>query len=195
MPKHAAAARHIKETHMPDFKEEAIATPAADTPFISVKIVELAVAAFTAAIGAVVMTASREQGIGWNDTGPQAGYFPFYIGLIMLSASAATIVMTILKWRKLTASFVAREPFRHVLAVFAPICVYGIAIRFLGMYLASALFIAWFMWRERGEQRHGLLKIAIVSTGVAIACYLIFERWFQVPLYAGALAEWLNIGE
>jgi hypothetical protein len=154
--------------------------------FISVRAAELAVASFTAAIGALVMRGSYVQGIGWEDSGPQSGYFPFYIGLFLLLASLATIGTTLKNWGPLRASFVERGPFRHVMSVFLPIVAYGVGIRLLGMYLASLLFICWFMWRADG---HARWKIVAVPVVVVVASYLIFERWFQVPLYAGPLLE------
>lgn len=163
--------------------------------FITVRAAELVVALFTALVGAVVMRGSFVQGIGWEDSGPQSGYFPFYIGLFMLLASVGTIGFTLKNWRPLQRSFVERGPFRHVMSVFIPVCVYGVAIRLLGMYIASLLFIGWFMWRAQDEQRHARWKIVVVPFAVVVASYLIFERWFQVPLYAGPLLEYFGIGQ
>jgi hypothetical protein len=162
--------------------------------FITMRSAELAVAAFTAIIGAVVMRGSYTQGIGWEDSGPQSGYFPFFIGLFMLVASLGTIALTLKHWRPLAASFVERAPFAHVMSVFVPICIYGVAIRLLGMYIASLLFIGYFMWRSSGEVKHARWKIVAVPVAVVLASYLIFERWFQVPLYAGPLLPYLGIG-
>jgi hypothetical protein len=169
-------------------------TQADERGFITVRAAELAVALFTAIAGVVVMVGSYEQGIGWEDSGPQSGYFPFYIGLFLLLASLGTIAITIRHWRPLQCSFVERGPFRHVLSVFIPVCVYGVAIRLLGMYLASLLFIGWFMWRSSGEASHARWKIVAVPVAVVLASYLIFERWFQVPLYAGPLLEHFGVG-
>jgi hypothetical protein len=163
--------------------------------FITVRAAELAVAVFTAIVGAVVMRGSYEQGIGWEDSGPQSGYFPFYIGLIMLAASLGTIALTLKHWRPLARSFVERAPFAHVMSVFIPVCVYGVGIRLLGMYIASLLFIGWFMWRAQGETRHARWKIVVVPAAVVLASYLIFERWFQVPLYKGPLLAHFGIGQ
>lgn len=163
--------------------------------FITVRAAELAVALFTALVGVVVMRGSYVQGIGWEDSGPQSGYFPFYIGLFMLLASLGTIGFTLKNWRPLKSSFVERGPFRHVMSVFIPVCVYGVAIRLLGMYIASLFFIGWFMWRAQDEQRHAMWKVVVVPLVVVIASYLIFERWFQVPLYAGPLLQHFGVGQ
>src|SRR5216110_632868 len=84
---------------MSDTRHESAPAGAADVPVLSNRVVELAVALFTAGLGAVVMAGSYQQGTGWNDAGPESGYFPFYIGLIMTAASLGTIALTIVNWR------------------------------------------------------------------------------------------------
>ncbi|MDH4565880.1 tripartite tricarboxylate transporter TctB family protein [Pseudomonas sp. BN414] len=151
--------------------------------------VESGLALFTAALGGVVMHGSYASGIGWGDAGPEPGYFPFYIGLLLTVASLANLLLTALHWRALGEAFVSRGAFRQVLAVFVPIALYVAAMPFTGMYLASALFIAWFMWRDRQRGKpYGWLTICAVSCGAALASYLIFALWFKVPLQAGPLA-------
>ncbi|MHC6227421.1 tripartite tricarboxylate transporter TctB family protein [Pseudomonas sp. X10] len=161
-----------------------------NAPLVSTRWVEIALALFTAALGGIVMYGSLEIGIGWSDSGPEAGYFPFYIGLLLSSASLGNLLMVLLRWKALASAFVARKAFAQVLAVFLPITAYVILQSLLGIYLASALFIAWFMWRNcQGERRHGLPIILAIAIGAPLASYLIFAVWFKVPLDAGVLAE------
>ncbi|MFA6262689.1 MAG: tripartite tricarboxylate transporter TctB family protein, partial [Bacteroidia bacterium] len=47
---------------------------------------ELLVALLLVAVAALIMTDSLRVGIGWADDGPRAGYFPFYIGLLLLAS-------------------------------------------------------------------------------------------------------------
>lgn len=158
--------------------------------------VESGLALFTAAIGAVVMYGSHAGGIGWGDVGPEPGYFPFYIGLLLTSASLANLLITLLHWQALAAAFVNRGAFRQVLAVFLPIVLFVAAMPFTGIYLASTAFIAWFMWRDRQrEKRYGLPLIVAVSGSAALASYLIFALWFKVPLPAGPLGDLLAMSE
>jgi hypothetical protein len=177
---------------MANVYQDAPAAAPESAPVISNRAAELAVALLTAAIGAGVMIGSYRVGIGWSDIGPQSGYFPFYIGLIMLLASCGTVFFTLRRWSASGGCFIARGPLNHVLSVFVPICLYTVAIRLLGMYAASFVFIAWFMLRERGARRSSRFKALLVAGGATLAAYLIFERWFQVPLYAGPIVEWLS---
>ena len=178
----------------PDPHAEPAAAEGDDRTALTVRATEIGVALFTTALGAVVMVDSYAHGIGWDDRGPGAGYIPFYIGLLMVLASLGSIAFTRKHWHSLGGALVTRGPLRRVFTVFVPMCIYAIGIRLLGMYIASALFIAWFMWRERGEGRHSPLRIAAVSLGTTLACYLIFELWFKVPMYAGPVFQYFGLG-
>ncbi|WP_342653635.1 tripartite tricarboxylate transporter TctB family protein [Pseudomonas sp. F3-2] len=154
--------------------------------------VELGLALFTLLIGAVVMSGSVEQGIGWGDAGPEPGYFPFYIGLLLATASLANGVLTLIRWKPLSTSFVSRGAFRQVLSVFIPIALFVCAMPFSGIYVASAVFIAWFMWRDKVRAKpYGKPMIVAVSVGAVLASYLIFDLWFKVPLDAGPMGDWI----
>jgi hypothetical protein len=157
---------------------------------VSTRYVELGLALFTFALGAVVMFGSIEQGIGWGDSGPEPGYFPFYIGLLLSMASLANGVLTLVRWKPLSISFVSREQFKQVLSVFIPIALFVFAMPFTGIYIASAVFIAWFMWRDKVRDKpYGKWMIGSVSGGAVLASYLIFALWFKVPLDAGPMGD------
>ncbi|MBO9537819.1 tripartite tricarboxylate transporter TctB family protein [Herbaspirillum sp.] len=167
-----------------------------DGAVCSMRTAELALASLTTLIGAAVMIGSCQAGIGWTDTGPESGHFAFFVGLIMIVASLGTIFFTLRRGKTSSGqdeAFIARAPLRHVLAMFIPMCVYVVAIRLLGMYLASTLFIAWFMVRANDARRASWWRVALVSVGTLVVVYLVFERWFNVPLYAGPLAEMLGL--
>ena len=57
--------------------------------------VEIFIAVLIFAFGLTVLFGSRNLGSGWTSDGPGAGYFPFYIGLILCIASAGIIWQTI----------------------------------------------------------------------------------------------------
>jgi hypothetical protein len=177
----------------PPANDSVAAKSDANETALTVRSAEIGVALLTAALGALVMFDSYAQGIGWNDSGPEAGYFPFRVGLLMLLASVGTIGFALKHWVVLAEPLVARGPMRRVLTVFLPMCVYAIGIRWLGMYIASTLFIGWFMWRERDDGRHSFAKIAAVSIGTTAACWVIFEVWFKVPMYAGPVFKYLGL--
>ena len=156
---------------------------------VSVRWPEVGVAALLMAIAALVIADSLRVGIGWGDDGPRSGYFPFYIGLILLATSGWTLVSQLLRWRRTHAVFADRAQLRMVLAMLWPMAVYVALITGLGIYVASLLLIAYFM-RRYGGYRWPL--VAAVAVGVPLVFFAIFERWFLVPLPKGPLEQLLG---
>jgi len=150
---------------------------------------ELAVAALFFAVGAIVIFDSVRLGIRWQEVhGPQAGYFPFYIGLIMCLASLVNMAQAIVSGRN--GTFVQVDQLRLVLAVLVPTALYAAVIGWIGIYAASVLFIAFFM---RWLGKYPWWKVAAVSLGTAAVFFLIFERWFLVPLPKGPVEALLGL--
>ena len=150
---------------------------------------ELVVAALLMLIAMCVLIDSLRVGIGWADDGPRSGYFPFYIGLLLLGASAATFIRTLLRWKRPDSVFATRGALALVVSVLIPIAIYVIAISFLGIYVASAILIGYFMRRHGG---FGWLYSLSVSVAVPLVFFLVFERWFLVPLAKGPLERLLG---
>lgn len=145
---------------------------------------EIAVALFTFMLGMLVIYDSRRVGSGWAEDGPQAGYFPYYIGIILCIASAWTLWRAVFSGKDFTGVFVSRTKLRLVLSVFIPSVIYVAAIYFIGIYVASALFIGAFMY---WHGRFAWTRIIPVSLSVPVAMFLLFEVWFLVPLPKGPL--------
>ncbi|OGI51582.1 MAG: hypothetical protein A3A87_00595 [Candidatus Muproteobacteria bacterium RIFCSPLOWO2_01_FULL_60_18] len=151
---------------------------------VSTRTVEMAVAAFTFILGLVVIIDSRRVGAGWAEDGPQAGYFPYYIGLILCIASVWTLWRALFSGKAVAGVFVSHQKLRLVLSVFIPTMIYVAATYFIGIYVASALFIGAFMY---WHGRFAWTKIIPVSLAVPVAIFLLFEVWFLVPLPKGPL--------
>lgn len=154
----------------------------------SVRALEIGVAAALMALGALIMYENGKTGAGWGPSGPDAGYFPFRIGLLMTVASTV-VFLRALAMRGLRESFVEPQKFRHVLSLVAPTVVYIAVTAFLGIYVTSALYLAFFM---AVLGRYRALVILPVAVGVPVALFLLFEVWFLVPLPKGPLETWLG---
>jgi hypothetical protein len=157
----------------------------------SVRVWEIVIAAMFLVFGAVVVWDSRRLGASWSSDGPQAGYFPFYIGLIILISSTVNLVTAFMK--RDGKPFVTWGQMRMVLIVMVPYAVYvalvSNPIYSLGIYEASVIFIAVFM---RYLGKYSYPKIALVSIGTMFAFFLMFEIWFKVPLPKGPLEALLG---
>ena len=152
---------------------------------------ELAVAALFFAIGAVVVYDSLRLGRGWADDGPRPGYFPFYVGLIICVSSLINAARALMVPKAKNKAFVEVGQLKMVLTVLVPTAIYVAAVGWIGIYLSSALFIAFFM---RWLGKYVWWKVVATSLGASVVFYLIFERWFQVPLPKGPLERLLGLG-
>ena len=150
--------------------------------------VEVGVAAFMALLALIGIYGSIKVGIGWGDEGPRAGFFPFYVSLIVL-LSCVINVMSVLLVARDGKLFAEWSQIRQVVSVLIPTIVYVALVPYLGMYLSSALLIAFFM-RWFGQYRWAVC--AAVALAVPIATFLMFEIWFLVPLPKGPLETMLG---
>ena len=84
--------------------------------------------------------------------------------------------------------FVTRRSMMRVLCVLVPTAAYVLAIQYLGIYLSSAIFITLFMIASRSA----VWRAGLVGCGTALALFMMFERWFLVPLPKGPLEAMLG---
>ena len=134
---------------------------------------------------------SARLGARWAEDGPQAGYFPFYIGLLVCLSAVVNFAMALVNRRDAERDFVELDKLKLVLAVLVPTGIYVAAIGWTGIYASSALFIAFFM---RWLGKYPWWKVAAVSIGTMVVFFLIFESWFKVPLPKGPLENLLGVG-
>jgi putative tricarboxylic transport membrane protein len=150
--------------------------------------VEIGVAAFMALLAVIGIVGSLQVGIGWGAEGPKAGFFPFYISLIILISCAVNFVNIFrenggglfAEWRQI----------RRVMSVVIPTTIYVFAVPVLGMYLSSGLLIGAFM---KWIGRYSWLMTLAIGIGVPVVTYILFERWFLVPLPKGPIEDWLGL--
>jgi hypothetical protein len=146
--------------------------------------VEAVVSAVLLVVGIVVIFESRRLGAGWTSDGPGSGYFPFYIGLIITISALGILYQSVLGKGRNTDVFVDSEQLKRVLSVLVPAAVYVGLIALLGLYVASALYIALFMIVLG---KYSWIKSAIAAVAVNALFFCMFEVWFRVPLFKGAL--------
>ena len=158
---------------------------------LNVKTAELVVAGITFLLGAIAAYDSWRLGAKWAEDGPQTGYFPFYVGLIICFASAVNFVRGLLIDRKHNGTFVEVGQLKLVLSVLVPSTVYVVLVGWLGIYVPSIVYIAFFM---RWLGKYAWWKVVLVSVGTNVFFYSIFEIWFQVPLPKGPVESLLGLG-
>jgi putative tricarboxylic transport membrane protein len=156
-------------------------------PVFSARRMELGVAAGFLLLSLVVVVDSIRMGRGWGADGPEAGFYPFYVALL-LGAAALSILAR--EWRRRSEhSFVGAGQLRRVLWVLLPSAAYVALLSFVGIYVASALFLLGFM---RVQGKYGWSRALPIGLGVPLALFLLFEIAFRLPLPKGPLESWLG---
>jgi len=151
----------------------------------------IAVALALMVVAMVVMIASYRLGAGWaKNVGPDSGYFPFYVALIMFVASGATLLQhLLLRRRNGGGKFIARGELIMVLQVLIPMTIFVILSIYIGIYISTFLFIGFFMtWHGR----YPIYKTIPLALLVPVVLFIIFEIWFLVPLPKGPFEAWLG---
>lgn len=153
---------------------------------IQMRWMELVVAGLFVLLGAIVIKDSFRTGFAWGTDGPEPGYFPFYIGLILITGAAWVAIQTLMNWKKDGGeeTFSKVEEFKLVLKMLVPTIIYVAVLIFLGLYIASILFIAFFMiW----QGKYSYFKSFGVGVAVSAILFGLFELWFLVPLPKGPI--------
>src|SRR6266404_3708896 len=84
-------------------------------------------------------------GMSWEADGPQAGYFPFYLSVVLGAASLYGLVHQLLMETGPGDTFVTGDQLRRVMQVFVPTLLFCVFMQWLGLYVASFILIAGFM--------------------------------------------------
>lgn len=155
----------------------------------STRSAELAVAGFILALAVLILVESTRIGARWVEHGPETGYFPFYIAMILAAASIVNILFALRIRRADDAVFVHVGQLKLVLSVLIPSAVFVAAVPWLGLYLAAVLFIVYFM-RRLGA--YAWWKAVATGVGTGLTLFMLFEIWFLVPLPKGPLERLLG---
>lgn len=159
--------------------------PEANSPqVVSVRVVDVVVSLLLLALAVTLGYDNWRTGAGWESTGPQAGYFPFYLSIILGGASLYGLVAAFLSRTEASESFVTRAQLRRVLAVFVPTLLFVVVTQFLGLYVASFLLISGFM---RVVGKIALWKSLLTAFVFTAAMFVTFDVAFDVIMPKGPL--------
>jgi len=151
------------------------------------RVADLVTASALLLLGGVVVYDAARLGIGWGTDGPKSGFFPFWLGVILIAMCGAILVQAAQSGA--SRPFVRRESRGPVLKVLWPAVATVVLMQWIGLYLASVLYTGFYM---RWIGRHSWLAVAAVAVGFPLAAFFIFEKWFLVPMPKGPLEAWLG---
>jgi putative tricarboxylic transport membrane protein len=157
---------------------------------VSTRWVEVVVALLIVVGGVVMITDSYRLGASWAEDGPQAGYVPHLIGWSLVLSGLWIAGSAVWRWKKLAGTtFVTHARLKPVFTMLLPTIAYVVLIKWIGLYVASAIYIGAFMIFQG---KYNMLPALAVAFGVPIAVFLLFEVWFLVPLPKGPVEHWLG---
>ena len=160
-------------------------TPEANSPPVTnTRVVDVTVSLLLLALAAILGFDNWRTGISWDSTGPQSGYFPFYLSVILAGASLYGLVAAFLSRKEASETFVTRAQLRRVLQVFVPTLLFCLATQYLGLYVASFLLVAAFM---RMVGRIALWKSLLTAFLFTVIMFVTFDVAFDVIMPKGPL--------
>src|SRR6185312_9985205 len=107
------------------------------------RLVDMVVSLLLLAFAGLMALDNWRTGISWDASGPQAGYFPFYLSVLLGAAALFGLVKTFIE--RETTPFVTRDQLKRVLQIFVPTLLFVVVTQWLGLYVASFLLITGFM--------------------------------------------------
>jgi hypothetical protein len=145
-------------------------------------------------IGLFLVSQSRKYSV-WGRTGPEAGFFPLVVGIIILGLSLILFIETIgwsrVKGRGIASTSKAGDKaapnFLRAACYAVLTLLYALFIAKVGFLIATFLFL--FLILKYGE-RQGWRTTVLLGTIVTLASYLLFRSWLGVPLPLGFMKGW-----
>jgi len=160
---------------------------------------EIGTALVTGALGVAAIVGAVQLGHGWSDHGPEAGYFPFWVSVVLIGASLWNLGRAVIAARAERAPdplddpqdpFLPRDHLRRIAVFLGAMAAFVVGMLLLGFYVATVLYVAWNAWKQGGFRLAFGLAVGAVF---ALSLYLIFEVIFQIPLLKGPIEPLLGI--
>lgn len=148
---------------------------------------DLTTAAVLMAGGLLVIWDSLRLGIGWGTDGPKSGFFPFWLAALLIACCLGISAQALLRGAR--GPFVKREAILPVLKMLLPSAGFVLGTQFIGLYVATALYMGFYM---RWIGRYSWVAVVVVSVAFPVVTFLVFEKWFLVPMPKGPLETWLG---
>jgi len=154
---------------------------------------ELFTSLFFVVIGIITIADAVRVGFRWGSSGPEAGWFPFYLGVGTLICSGVITVKNLARFKREGASSARLIPegaLTPILWVLLPSVGMVLLTEVLGLHMAAAVFLAFYM---RAVGKIGWLTVAPVSLLTPAAMYIVFDRLFLIPLPGGMLGSYIHL--
>ena len=151
---------------------------------------DILIALFFLVVGCLLIFDATRLGFGWGVTGPEAGLFPFYLGLGLIVCSLLTFWGIYGKYKKdgYGKRLMPVGALKPILWVLIPSTGMIILTELVGLHIAAALFLGFYM---RTVGKIAWVKTLLVSFLVPLSLYIAFDKLFLVPLPQGLWGDML----
>lgn len=158
-------------------------------PVVSQRIADIVVSFLLLAMGIVLGWENWRIGARWSAEGPQTGFFPFYLSLILIGASLWGLLMAALAGKGDGQSFVDQDQLKRVMQVLIPTIIYVAALKYCGIYLSSAFLVFAFMRFLGGSS---WWASSLTGVGFSGIIFWLFEIQFKVVLPKGPIEAYFG---
>jgi hypothetical protein len=165
----------------------------ASRTLVTHRVLEIIAALLAFAFGASIALGALEYNIGWGERGPEPGYFPFWMGVVVVVGAVGALLEALLS-RQLRSppAAINADQARRIATFLLPMLGFLVVtvVFKLGLYVGMVGYLLIVMlWQ--GAYR--LPAALAVSFGTAIVFFMMFEWWLKVPLMQGPIEAWLGI--
>jgi putative tricarboxylic transport membrane protein len=145
---------------------------------------EIFIAFLLIAVGVITVVDSVRLGFGWGMSGPESGFFPFYLGVGTILCSLLILLNVFKKHKKAGAGerLMPQGALTPILWVLIPATAMIVISEFVGLHIAAALYLVFYM---RAVGKIGWVTTILVSLLVPMSLYIAFDKLFLVPLPQG----------
>ncbi len=151
---------------------------------------ETIVALVLAVFGLAMLQQARQLSFSLPGAGPGPGFFPFWLSIGVTLGGVIVVVQSLVRPRE-DGEFIPAHAWRPLLIAFLPMLAVMAVIKYLGIYLGGALYLAGYM---RFVGRFRWASLVVISVAIPLLLFLIFERWFLFPMPKGVILEYFLYG-
>ena len=145
---------------------------------------DIYVGLFLMAIGLLVLGDAIRLGFGWGMSGPEAGFFPFYmaLGIVICTFFIVRRGIKILKKEGAGKPLIQKGGLTQILWVLIPAAGMVLLTELIGLHLATVLYLGFYMGVV-GKENWG--KVILLSILIPLVVYIVFDKVFLIPLPEG----------
>jgi len=135
-------------------------------------------------VGFIVLADTIRLGFGWGMSGPEAGFFPFYMGLGIVICTFFIMLRGIKIFKKEGTGkpLIVKGGLTQILWVLIPAAGMVLLTELIGLHLATVLYLAFYMgWVGKMHWA----KVILLSILVPLVIYIVFDKIFLIPLPEG----------